>query len=69
MNLFYDKSNTNRRGINYIGVPPLDPNNHQPSGKCIKTSMPNMNNSSPNGLPDSGEPLDGDLSLWIAHKD
>lgn len=29
----------------------------------------NTHNSSPNGVPDSGEPLDGDISLWIAHKD
>lgn len=28
----------------------------------------NTHNSSPNGVPDSGEPLDGGISLWIAHQ-
>lgn len=67
--VFYDRSSTYKLEINYIGVPPLDSNKHQTSGKCIQTSKPNTHSSSPNGVPDSGEPLDGDISLWIAHKD
>lgn len=34
--VFYDRSNTYKLEINYIGVPPLDPNKHQTKASAFK---------------------------------